>query len=129
LTIEVDYLKFGQVLYNLLDNAIKFSSPGGQVDLEVKVQPQETWFLIKDRGIGIDTKDHQIIFESFRQVQEGANRKYGGAGLGLAITKNLVELHDGRIWLESEIGQGSTFYVAIPHRPDSATPPDSPTGE
>ena len=72
---------------------------------------------VKDHGIGIDPADRERIFESFRQVEEGTNRRFGGAGLGLSITKHLVELHEGRIWVESEPGQGSTFWVELPRRP------------
>jgi len=84
------------------------------VDLDVSCREDAVCFAVKDRGIGIDPKDHERIFESFRQVEEGTNRRFGGTGLGLSIAKNLVELHEGRIWVQSALGQGSTFYVELP---------------
>ena len=86
------------------------------MDLEVISSEGAVCFAVMDRGIGIDQKDHEKIFESFRQVDEGINRKFGGTGLGLSITRNLVELHEGRIWVESELGKGSAFFVRIPNR-------------
>ena len=71
-------------------------------------------FYVKDTGIGVPAEYHDTIFERFRQVESENNRKYGGNGLGLAITKNLVVLMGGTIWLESEPGQGSTFYFTMP---------------
>ena len=72
-------------------------------------------FHVKDTGIGIPAKYHEHVFERFRQVEAADTRKYGGNGLGLAISKSLVELLSGKIWMESEEGKGSIFYFAIPH--------------
>jgi len=74
-------------------------------------------FSIADHGIGIAKADQERIFEPFRQVEEGTNRRFGGAGLGLSIVESLVELHDGHIWVESSPGQGSTFHVELPGEP------------
>jgi signal transduction histidine kinase len=120
LEIQADGVKLGQVLYNLLGNAIKFSPPQSTVD--VTVLREETRgdgaghvrISVRDRGIGIAAADHEIIFEKFRQLQAGATRAYGGTGLGLAISKSLVELHAGTIWVESAPGGGSVFHVRLP---------------
>ena len=118
-TIEADWAKLGHVLYNLLDNAIKFSPAGTTVEVGAKEEPGEVLLYVKDSGIGIAREHHELIFESFRQVDEGETRDYGGTGLGLSVARSLVELHGGRIWVESELGQGSTFYVELPRRADA----------
>ena len=84
--------------------------------LDLEVTEQDLHFSVKDQGIGIARENHALIFESFRQVDEGSTRQYGGVGLGLPVAKNLVELHGGEIWLESEEGKGSTFHIRIPRR-------------
>ena len=115
LSVRADWMKLGQVLYHLLDNAIKFSPHGSQVKIGVTHAGEGVSFYVADHGIGIAAKDHQFIFESFRQVEEGTTRKYGGTGLGLAISKNLMTLHGGDIRVESQLGQGSTFFAQLPH--------------
>jgi signal transduction histidine kinase len=126
LKIRGDYLKLGRVLFNLLDNAIKFSPRGGEVSLVFDAQEREVCFRIGDRGIGIAEKDRGVIFDSFRQVEEEATRRYGGAGLGLSIAKSLVELHEGNIEVVSELGRGSTFLVHLP-RDKAGDRSDPPT--
>ena len=117
--MEVDPLRLKQILYNLLGNAIKFSkAEGGQVDLGVAVGGNEVVFTIRDNGIGIAPENQTIIFQSFRQLEGVASRKHGGSGLGLAIVKMLVDCHHGEIWVESELGRGSTFFVKLPRRSD-----------
>ncbi len=103
-----------QILINLLGNSIKFTEHGG---LEVKVEPDpdnpepgRLRFAITDTGIGIPEDKVRLIFESFTQVDSSTTRRYGGTGLGLTISKQLVELMDGRIWVESKLGVGSTFF-------------------
>lgn len=114
-TIVADRVRIGQVLYNLISNAIKFSPDGGTVDVSVVTPSATEWELrVRDRGIGIAQEHHDMIFEKFRQVDSSATRSYGGTGLGLAISKGLVELHGGRIWVESTVGEGSTFFVRLP---------------
>jgi signal transduction histidine kinase len=84
--------------------------------IAVKVQPDQMGVVLSvhDKGIGIAKEHQQRIFESFFQVESGPTRKAGGTGLGLAIAKKLTELHGGEIWVESEIGKGSTFFVQLP---------------
>jgi PAS domain S-box-containing protein len=103
-----------QILINLLSNAIKFTQRSGNIELKTERQDNMILFSITDDGLGIDKEKQAIIFDRFRQVDGTDRRKYGGTGLGLAISKNLVEMHSGKIWVESEVGIGSTFYFTIP---------------
>jgi len=111
--IFADIERLRQIFNNLLSNAIKFTMNGS---IEIGYQPKGKMveFYVKDTGIGIPAEYHDSIFERFRQVEAGNSRKYGGNGLGLAISKNLVELMGGKIWLESEFGKGSVFYFTLP---------------
>jgi len=113
--IHVDADRLRQIFNNLVSNAIKFTSNGR---IEIGYQPNGTKieFYIKDTGIGILQEYHHKIFERFRQIETSATRKFGGNGLGLAISKNLVELMGGEIWVESEIGKGSKFCFTIPYK-------------
>jgi signal transduction histidine kinase len=113
LWVSADANRMRQVALNLLSNAVKFTD-AGQVWLYAYAKQGEVTFCVQDEGIGIAPEYHTIIFEQFRQVQGSLSRRKGGAGLGLAISKRLVELHGGRIWLESALGKGSTFYVSLP---------------
>lgn len=126
-TITADRVKLKQILYNLLSNAIKFTPEGGQVKvtvaLEKNIEGRFPWaspdmefisFSVKDTGIGISPEDQEKIFDEFGQANSEFSKKYGGAGLGLALTKKLVELHGGTITLESKLGEGSTFTFFIP---------------
>ncbi|MHB1689015.1 MAG: sensor histidine kinase [Ignavibacteriaceae bacterium] len=108
---------FHQIINNLVNNAIKFTSDGGiVVELDKEIINDKLWAAIKviDTGIGIPEESIQIIFEEFRQVSEGLNRNYEGTGLGLTITKKIVELMNGRITVESVYGKGSKFTVYFP---------------
>jgi signal transduction histidine kinase len=99
------------IFINLLSNAFKFTDDGGQVSISATQKDQSILLEIRDTGIGIPEDKLQMIFDEFYQVEGG---KHGGTGLGLAITKRLVEEHDGNIWVESQLGKGSTFYFTIP---------------
>jgi signal transduction histidine kinase len=99
------------IFINLLSNAFKFTDDGGQVSIIATQKDQSILLEIRDTGIGIPEDKLQMIFDEFSQVEGG---KYGGTGLGLAITKRLVEEHEGNIWVESQLGKGSTFYFTIP---------------
>jgi CheY-like chemotaxis protein len=116
--IVSDPTRLRQILINLLSNAIKFTEKGDVV-LSVDSIPWENGrvelhFAVKDTGIGIPQDRIARLFQSFSQVDMSTTRKYGGTGLGLAISKRLVEIMEGRIWVESEVGKGSTFHFTVP---------------
>jgi signal transduction histidine kinase len=113
LVIESDENRIRQVLVNFIGNAIKFTTKG-YVEIGAKVQDPVIRFHVKDTGIGIPQEYHNEIFDRFRQIEDANTRKYGGNGLGLAISKSLVELLGGQIGIESEQGKGSTFYFTVP---------------
>jgi signal transduction histidine kinase len=112
-----DKNKFKQVLYNLMSNAIKFTPPFGTVAVQARAQDQTLSISVKDSGIGIAKELQAKIFGAFYQVQSASNREYPGTGLGLALTKKLVELHGGSIDFDSAPAQGTTFTVQLPLRP------------
>ena len=99
---------------NLLDNAIKYSQSGDYVNVYSDVREGNIIISIKDTGIGIAQQNLERLFERFYVVDKGRSRESGGTGLGLVITKSLVELQGGEIWVESELGKGSTFAFTIP---------------
>ncbi|MEE3718826.1 ATP-binding protein [Tumidithrix elongata RA019] len=132
--IDGEERRLKQVLINLLTNAVKFTPSGGQVSLLVAVGSGDTWqgeatippriramdspmlvFQVVDTGIGIAPHDLQRLFQSFVQVDSALNRQYEGTGLGLALVKQIVELHSGQVMAESEVGKGSRFTVALPY--------------
>lgn len=120
--IRGDPARLRQILGNLLDNAIKFTERGGVVVLvssEFFDSEYEVHFAIKDTGIGVPEDRMDRLFKSFSQVDDSISRKYDGAGLGLAISKSLVETMGGRIWAESDIEKGSTFHFTIRAKPIS----------
>jgi PAS domain S-box-containing protein len=108
-----DELRVRQVLTNLLDNAIKFTAKGS-VTLRAELQGEQLHFAVKDTGIGIAPERLQAIFDPFTQADASMTRRFGGTGLGTTISKQLVELMGGKIWAESEPGQGTTFHVVLP---------------
>lgn len=113
--IDMDQMKFKQILLSLLSNAIKFSKKeGGTVTVMARREGDNAKFSVRDTGIGIKGDELDRIFKEFEQLDSGNTRKYGGIGLGLAITKKLVELHGGKIWVESKFGVGSTFIFLLP---------------
>jgi two-component system phosphate regulon sensor histidine kinase PhoR len=112
--IAADRRRLAEVLQNLLDNAIQYTPPGGQIMLSASANGSEVTFTVSDTGIGIPQTDQPRIFERFYRVDVARSREVGGTGLGLAIAKHLVEVHGGRIWVESEVGQGSQFHFTVP---------------
>jgi protein-histidine pros-kinase len=119
--VTLDQLKFKQVLYNLLSNAVKFSHDNGEVKIIVGLDSQQRLqFQVKDCGIGIKEEDLPRMFREFEQLDSGAARRFPGTGLGLALTKRIVELHQGSISVRSELGKGSTFIVTIPRQVTSS---------
>ena len=111
--IEVDRGRLRQILYNLLSNAIKFTPNHGRITVGLQVEPDMVRISVADTGVGIAPEDRPHVFEEFRQVGTAAAREEG-TGLGLALTKRLVEAHGGSIELQSELGAGTTFIVALP---------------
>lgn len=101
-------------LTNLVDNAISFTPSGGQIDVHITERNGEAWIWIADTGEGIPSDQIERIFKHFYQVEDHLRRKHEGMGLGLAISRELIELHNGRLWAESELGKGSTFYAVLP---------------
>ncbi len=102
-----------QVVFNLLSNAVKFTPAGGSVDVATARVDGEVVVSVTDTGPGIAPADRERIFEEFQQTEVGVNQREG-TGLGLALSKRLVELHGGRIWVESEAGRGSRFVFTMP---------------
>ncbi|MBD2292917.1 PAS domain S-box protein [Anabaena sphaerica FACHB-251] len=119
--IVVDELRICQVLINLLNNAVKFTPEGGNVRLEIELEGSYLVISVIDTGIGIAPDDASKLFKPFVQVDTKLSRQYSGTGLGLALVRRLVELHDGTVGVTSEIGQGSRFTVKLPYR-QSSTP-------
>jgi signal transduction histidine kinase len=109
-----DRHKLELIVINLLSNAIKYTPDGGDIWCEAWWEGDKALISVRDTGIGIPPEDHDKIFERFYQVEDSLTRQHGGIGLGLAIVKRLVELCQGQIWVESEIGKGSTFVVELP---------------
>jgi signal transduction histidine kinase len=112
--IHADERKFKQILLNLLSNAVKFTPDGGCIDVTARRADGVAEIAVRDTGIGIAPQDQAAVFEEFRQVGHDYTRKQEGTGLGLALTRRFVELHGGRIWVESAPGQGSTFTFTMP---------------
>jgi signal transduction histidine kinase len=113
--VEGDARRIQQVIFNLLSNAVKFTPPGGAVDVTTARVNGEVWVSVSDTGPGIAPEDHELLFDEFHQTEAGIAQREG-TGLGLALSKRFVELHGGRIWVESELGRGSTFVFALPAR-------------
>jgi signal transduction histidine kinase len=118
LNIDADQQKLYLILANLISNAIKFSNEGGRIHINVELKGYEYWINIIDTGIGIAKDEYNRIFDQFYQSEPSLTRKYQGMGVGLSITKGMVEVHHGRIWVESVVGKGSNFTVVLPSAPD-----------
>src|SRR5690606_6255146 len=114
-SVHVDPTRIRQVIFNILNNAIRFTECGG-ITVSVSQQDDQILVAIQDTGIGIEEAELPRIFEAFHQSESTPERRRGGIGLGLAISKQFIELHGGRIWAESRYGHGSTFYFTLPLR-------------
>jgi signal transduction histidine kinase len=124
--MEGDELRVKQVLWNLLTNAVKFTPDGGSVEVIARHIDGEVVVLVRDTGIGVPEEDHDRIFDSFQQGgRRGPSPHIEGTGLGLTLSKRIVELHGGRIWLDSEVGVGSTFGFALPLHQPAVDPEES----
>jgi two-component system phosphate regulon sensor histidine kinase PhoR len=111
--VRGDGAQLGEVLQNLLDNALQYTLPGGQIDVTARASDHEVIFTVADTGIGIPESDLERIFERFYRVDAARSREAGGTGLGLSIARHIVDAHGGRIWVESAVGQGSRFHFSI----------------
>jgi signal transduction histidine kinase len=114
--IQVDKALFQQVIYNLVENALKYTPDGGRVALSLRVINNDALFEVQDSGIGVDDRDKPRLFEKFYRSGQRQAREQKGSGLGLAIVKTITEVHGGKVWFESQIGKGSTFYLQVPLR-------------
>ena len=116
--VHVDVLCDGdrvlQALTNLVGNAVKFTPPGGTIELDVTVRDDEAEVTVRDDGRGIPADQLAAVFDRFHQVDEELDQAKGGTGLGLTITRHVVEGHGGRIWVESELGEGTSFHFTLP---------------
>ena len=112
--VEGDERRIRQVVFNLLSNAVKFTPSGGRVDVSTAKENGEVRIAVRDTGPGIAADDQARIFEEFQQARDTNGERPEGTGLGLALSRSLVELHGGRIWVESEPGDGSTFTFTLP---------------
>jgi signal transduction histidine kinase len=110
--VWADEIKLKQVVVNLVTNAVKFTPVGGSVEVDARVLGDEAIVSVRDTGIGIALEDQRRIFEAFQRGDRRASTE--GTGLGLTLSKRFVELHGGRMWVESSVGTGSTFGFAIP---------------
>ena len=111
--VRADERRVKQVLLNLLSNALKFTPEGGRIDVRAAVRDGMAEISVADTGVGISPEDQELVFEEFRQVGTAA-KKVEGTGLGLAISRKFIEVHGGRIWVESQVGKGSTFAFTLP---------------
>jgi signal transduction histidine kinase len=112
--IYADRLRVKEILYNLLSNGIKFTHDGGSVWVESRTHNGYLEVSVCDTGVGIPAEEHQAIFDKFYQVGDTPRGIREGTGLGLSISQQLVELHGGKIWVNSEMGKGSRFSFTLP---------------
>jgi signal transduction histidine kinase len=112
--IHADRTKFKQVLYNLASNAIKFTPEKGTVSIISGISGNMLRVCVRDTGIGISLEDQARLFQPFRQLNSYTTNEYAGTGLGLALVKKFVEMHNGKVWVDSVVGEGSEFYFSIP---------------
>jgi signal transduction histidine kinase/DNA-binding response OmpR family regulator len=127
---RADERRIKQVVANLVGNAVKFTPEGGRIVVGARCVDDTVQVFVSDNGIGVAAGDQERIFEAFSQASAGPQPKPEGTGLGLTLSRQIVELHGGRLWLESRAGEGSTFTFSLPTRPGTTTPataaPDRP---
>ena len=114
--VQADERKVRQVVFNLLSNAVKFTPPGGQVDVTAQMTNGVVEVAVADTGSGIAREDQEMIFEEFQQARGENGSEHEGTGLGLPLARSFIELHGGRLWVESAPGEGSTFRFTLPVR-------------
>jgi two-component system phosphate regulon sensor histidine kinase PhoR len=116
LVVWADEARLQEILYNLLDNAVKYSGEGGEIRLQAQSRNDEVILSVSDRGVGIGKEDLPRVFERFYRVDKARSRELGGTGLGLSIVKHIAQLHGGRVEAESEVGKRTTIRVVLPAR-------------
>lgn len=112
--IQADARRFKQILLNLMSNAVKFTPAGGRIHLRASTQPDGLSITVEDTGIGIAAHDLEKALRPFGQIDSRMARKYQGTGLGLPLTKSMIELHGGRLTLDSKVGRGTTATIWLP---------------
>jgi len=111
--VVADEERFRQIVLNLVNNAVKFTPPGGKIVLKARLESDTLVVEVQDNGVGISKEEQKLLFEPYRSL-ESEHERLSGLGLGLSLSKKLVELHGGQIWVKSEKGKGSTFGFSIP---------------
>ncbi len=130
--VRADRNSLERILINLIENAIKYSDSESRVEVSGRLQSDSVCLIVRDKGFGIPKSDQERIFERFYRVDKARSRAAGGTGLGLSIVKHLVQAHGGEVWVDSQPGRGSTFYVTVPlasRKPDTPLPQETTTGE
>jgi signal transduction histidine kinase len=112
--VSGDPMLLRQAITNLVDNAIKYTPSGGQVQVKLSADNGAFQVAVSDSGVGIAPADQAHLFEKFFRVKQRGSTQVKGSGLGLAIVKSIIERHGGRVWMESRLGKGSTFFVEVP---------------
>ena len=112
--VRADERRLKQLLYNFISNALKFTPEGGEVTIHARQSGQNVLLSVSDTGVGIPAAEQERIFESFYQVDSTLTKNKQGTGLGLALVRRIADLHEGRVWVESESNVGSTFFVEWP---------------
>ncbi len=118
-TIIADEDKVDQILTNLTNNAIKYSPGGGEITITGRVDEDKVTISVADQGVGIPKEHLPKVFDRFHRVDNRDTREVGGTGIGLYLVKHLVEAHGGKIWVESKVGKGTTFFFTLPEKPPS----------
>jgi signal transduction histidine kinase len=114
--VSIDRERLGLAIANVMQNAIRFTAPGGVINVSMQVRPGEVWMVIEDDGIGLAEEHLERVFDEFFQVEDHMVRKYGGLGIGLSVARMLIKANHGRIWAESDgLGKGSRFIIALPN--------------
>jgi signal transduction histidine kinase/CheY-like chemotaxis protein len=126
--VEADRTRIRQILINLLNNAVRFTARGG-VTIRARCEGSDVIVAVADTGVGIAPEHVSIVFEEFRQVQVLGERRTVGSGLGLAVSKRFVELHGGSMWVESKLGEGSTFFFSLPYGQSVIASPHATRGD
>ncbi len=123
-TVYADPLRLERILYNLLENAVKYSPQGGEIKVTVELGEEELVIGVTDQGVGISPADQAKLFAPFQRLEESRPSRVRGVGLGLLVCQRLVAAHGGRIWVESEVGRGSTFFFTLPLNREHQPPED-----